>query len=98
VLVDSKLVRLREIDGKIPQDVSIGFGFLATIRAGSNFSTTREHLEGVDWKTQKLHTDINGRALFLKTIARQQESKHWGFKRIADGMSVADAVALAERD
>ena len=98
VLVDAKSVRLRGIDGKMGQDVSIGFGLLATIHAGSNFSTTREHVGGgEDWKTQTLHTDINGKALFLKTIARQQDAKHWSFQKIADGITVADAVTLLEQ-
>ena len=97
VLVDSTTIRLKAIEGRMGQDVSIGFGLLATIRAGSNFSTTREHVGGEDWKTQLLHTDINGKALFLKTIARQQDAKHWGFQAIPQGMSVADAVALLER-
>lgn len=97
VLVDERLVRLRQIEGTMPNDVSIGFGLLATIHAGSNFSTMREHLEGVDWKTKTLHTDIKGKAVFLKTIARQQESKHSEFKKIADGMSVADAVTMLEQ-
>lgn len=97
VLVDAKSIRLRGIDGKMGQDVSIGFGLLATIHAGSNFSTVREHVGGEDWKTQTLHTDINGKALFLKTIARQQDAKHWGFQKIADGITVADAVTLLEQ-
>ncbi len=97
VLVDAKTLRLRAIEGRMPEDVSIGFGLLATIRAGSSFQTVREHLEGVDWKTQTLHTDIRGKALFLKTIARQQDSTHKDFKRIADGMTVADAVKLLEQ-
>jgi hypothetical protein len=98
VLIDEKLVRVRGLDGKIPEDVNIGFGILATIHAGSNFSTTREHLEGVDWKTQTVHTDINGKALFLKSIARQQEAKHHDFRRIADGMSLTDAVKMLEEE
>jgi hypothetical protein len=97
VLVDAKTIRLRGIEGRMGQDVSIGFGLLATIHAGSNFSTTREHVAGDDWKTQVLHTDIQGKALFLKTIARQQDAKHWGFQRIADGMTVGEAVSLLEQ-
>ena len=97
VLVDAKTLRLRGIEGRMPADVSIGFGMLATIRAGSSFQTVREHLEGVDWKTETLHTDIRGKALFLKTIARQQDSTHKDFKRIADGMTVTDAVGLLEQ-
>ena len=54
-------------------------------------------MAGEDWKTQVLHTDIKGKALFLKTIARQQDAKHWGFRKIADGMTVADAVTLLEQ-
>jgi len=97
VSIDQKTIRLHEIEGKMAQDVSIGFGLLATIRAGSSFTSKRAHEEGLDWKTQALHTDIRGKALFLKTIARQQESTHSEFKRVADDITVADAVALLKR-
>lgn len=96
VLLEKISTRLREIQGNIPQDLNIGFGMLATIRAGSNFSTLREHVDGYDWKTETVHTAINGKALFLKTIARQQESRHSDFKKIPEGMTVADAVKLLE--
>lgn len=96
VLIDRATIRLRGLEGRIPQDVSIGFGLLATIKAGSSFSTMRVPVGGIDWKTETLHTDINGKALFLKTIARKQESSHWGFKRLAEGMTVADAVKVLE--
>ena len=96
VLVDQKTVRMHGIDMTMPQDVSIGFGFLATIKAGSNFHTIREHQEGIDWKTQTLHTDFRGKALFLKTISRQQDATHSAFKKIPDGMTMADALALLE--
>ena len=97
LMIDKKTIRLRGIDGKMPQDLNIGFGVLATIHAGSNFATTREHLEGSDWKTQTLHTDIRGKALFLKSIAREGEAKHGGFKKIADGTTVAEAVSMLEQ-
>ncbi len=96
VLIDGQQIRTHELEGKMPQDVSIGFGILATIHAGSNFSTVRDHIEGYDWKTTQVHTDINGKALFLKTVARKQEAKHTEFKRIPDGITVADAVKMVE--
>ena len=97
VLIEPKDLRLREINGKIPQDISIGFGFLATIKAGSNFTSVRQHVEGIDWKTVSLHTEINGKALFLKTIARQQESKHTDFKKLPQDISLPEAVAMLEQ-
>ena len=96
VLIDANTVRLRGIDGRMPGDVTVGFG-LASIKAGSNFATTREHLEGSDWKTETLHSDINARALFLKTLARKQDTRHWNFQKIADGMTLPDAVAFLEK-
>jgi hypothetical protein len=96
VLVDTRMVRVHGLDGRMPQDVSIGFGLLATIKAGSNFATTRIHEDGYDWKTETVHTNINGKALFLKTIARSEEAKHSEFKKIPTGITVADAVKLVE--
>ncbi len=95
VTIDAATVRLRGIEGRMAQDVGIGFG-LATIHAGSNFSTVREHACGWDWKTAALHTDINGRALLLKTLARKQDARHWDFRPIPDGTTVAEAVKLLE--
>ncbi len=94
VLVDRATIRLRGLEGKIPEDISIGFGLLATIRAGSNFSTMRVPVGGIDWKTQTIHTDIMGKAMFLKTIARKQESTHSDFKKIPNEITVAEAVKM----
>ncbi len=96
VLIDRATIRLRGLDARMPQDVSIGFGLLATIRAGSNFATMREPVQGIDWKTETVHTDFMGRALFLKTIARKQDSRHYDFKKLPDNITVADAVKLLE--
>ena len=96
VLIDRGTVRLRGLEGKVPEDISIGFGLLATIKAGSNFETMRVPVGGIDWKTLTIHTDINGKAMFLKTIARKQESKHSDFKRIPNEITVAEAVKMVE--
>ena len=96
VLIDPKADRTRQIEGRLPQDISFGFGFLATIKAGSNFSTTREHAEGEDWKTETVHTDFLGKALFLKSVVRKQDAKRWDYRKIPDGTTVADAVKQVE--
>ena len=94
VLIDPTLMRLRQVDGHTSQDLSLSFGF-ASVKAGSNFTTTRAHEQGVDWKMVAVHSDIRGKALFMK-LARQQDSKHGEFVHIQDGMTVAAAVALVE--
>ncbi len=96
VVIDRQKMRLREVDGHLNGDVSLGFGPFAVIKAGSNFATQREHVDGPDWKTETVHTDIAGRALMLKTLARKQELKRWGYKKVGDALTVAQAVALVE--
>jgi hypothetical protein len=97
MLVDPKMLRLHQIEGRLPQDVSIGFGLLATIRAGSSFATTRDRLGEPDFKTTMLDTDINGKAIFFKSIAKKEHAEHGSFVRVANDLSVTQAIAIAEQ-
>jgi hypothetical protein len=97
MLIDPQTMRLHHIEGRLPADVSIGFGLLATIRAGSSFATTRDRLGQPDWKTTLLDTAINGKAIFFKSIAKNEHAEHSNFVRISNDLSVTQAVAMAEQ-
>jgi hypothetical protein len=94
ILVDEGATRLHKVEGRLPADVSIGFGLVATIKAGSNFSTTRDRVRADEWKTAVLDTDINGRAIFFKAIGRKQHAAHSNFRQLPDDITVGQAVAL----
>jgi hypothetical protein len=83
LLVDQRQLRLHHIECRLPQDVGIGFGILANVKAGSNFETTKAIVEGQS-------------ALF-KTIAHNQDVSRTEFKRVENNLTVAQAVAMAER-
>jgi hypothetical protein len=93
LLLDGKAMRLHRIEGRLPEDVSIGFGLVATIHAGSNFNTMRSRVDADEWKTVSLDTDISGRIIFLKTIGKKQHAIHRDFKPLPDTVSVPQAVA-----
>lgn len=97
MLVEPKAIRLHKLEGVLPQDVSIGFGILATIHAGSRFATERAGVGQGEWKTTLIDTDLNGRAIFFKAISRKQHSEHGEFREIAADTTVTQAVAMAER-
>ena len=98
VQVDTKSSRLHRLEGRLPADVSIGFGLVATIKAGSNFSTVREAVPGNDeWKTALLDTDITGRAIFFKAIGKKEHSEHAEFVQVPNEVTVAQAVEMVER-
>jgi hypothetical protein len=96
MLVDPQALRLHHIEGHLPTDVSIGFGLLATVRAGSNFSTTRDRLGQPDWKTTELDTAINGRVIFFKSIAKNEHAEHSDFTRISNDLTIPQAIAMVE--
>ena len=97
VVIDSNSMRLHHIEGRLPQDVSVGFGLLATIRAGSHFASTRKPIDPPDWKTALISTNVSGHALFFKTISRNEQAVHSDFQRVPNDISVPQAVALAEQ-
>jgi len=93
MLIDEQALRLHRIDGRLPEDVSIGYGLVATIHAGSNFSTTRSCEYEDEWKTVALDADVTGRVIFLKSIAKKQHAIHRNFEPLPDTISVPQAVA-----
>jgi hypothetical protein len=97
LVIDPQAMRLHYIDGHLPQDVSIGFGIVATVRAGSSFSTTRDRLGAPDWKTIQLDTAINGRVMFFRSIAKNEHAEHANFTRVPDDLTIPQAVALVEQ-
>jgi hypothetical protein len=97
LLIDPNTMRLHHIEGRLPEDVSIGFGLLATIHAGSNFATTRDRLGEPDWKTTEINTAIDGRIMFFRSIAKNEHAAHSNFVRVPNDLTLAQAVAMVEQ-
>ncbi|HTD95554.1 MAG TPA: hypothetical protein VK627_01440 [Edaphobacter sp.] len=97
VLVDERTKQLHRIEGKIPADVSLGYGLLGTIHAGSSFSTEHEMEQGGEWKDALVNTAIEGKAMLFKEIGRNEHVVHSEFKQMSDNINVAEAVALLVR-
>ena len=95
VVIDAASERLMHVEGRLPQDVSIGFGLLATIKAGSHFESDRAD-EGGHWRTLHVLTQINGKAVLFKSVGKDSEVVRSEFHYLQPGMTVGQAVALAE--
>jgi hypothetical protein len=95
VAIDEHDQRLRHIEGALPQDISIGFGLLATIKAGSRFSSDRASMDG-HWRTVRVSTDIRGKAALFKSVAKRSEISRSEFHYLDAGTTIPQAVALVE--
>jgi hypothetical protein len=94
VLVDERTMQLHRIEGKMPTDVSMGFGLLGVVHAGSSFTTTHEMAPGGEWKDALVNTAIDGKAMLFKEIGRNEHVVHSEFKRLPDDISIAQAVEM----
>jgi hypothetical protein len=97
MLIDPKTMRLHRLEGRLVQDVSLGWGILARIRAGSRFDVTRDHPGVPGWKMTEYDTDFSGRILFFKSIVLNSHAVHSDFVCVPNNISVAQAVALVEK-
>jgi len=95
ILINQKELRIHRLEGKLPQDVSIGFGILATVHAGTHFLTERSEVED-DWRTSHVVSVLNGRIIFFKTLSKNQDMVRQQFHKLAKPLSLQEAVALAE--
>jgi len=94
VSVASGSVRVHRLTARLDQEMSIGFGILATIHAGSSFMTERNEMPTTEWKTTDLDSKIDGRAIFFKTISSHAKYDRTDYHRLPDDLTVAQAVAM----
>ncbi len=95
LLVEQRQMRLHHVEGRLPSDLSIGFGFLS-VKAGSHFETTKAKYEG-QWRTVRVVSDIRGKAILFKSISKNTDVARGEFRRVPNDLTVAQAVAMAER-
>ena len=95
VEIDAAQERLMDIQGALQEDVSIGFGILATVHAGSHFSSERRQVNG-HWRTVHVVSDIQGKAALFKALSRNTDVTRSEFRYISPSTTVAQAVALLE--
>jgi hypothetical protein len=86
--------RIKSFRGRLMNDVTIGFGFLARIKAGSTFDIERREVAPGYWQIAETHVHISGHALFFKTIGTQEDEVKSDFSLVPLGTSLDQAVGL----
>jgi len=94
MLIDQKTLRMKHIEGRMPQDMSMDLG-LVSVKAGSFFLTDKAPIQG-QWRTARVVSDIRAKAALLKTIAKNTDVTRMGFHRLDAPLNLEQAIALAE--
>jgi hypothetical protein len=86
--------RIKSFRGRLMNDVTIGFGLLARIKAGSTFDIERKEVAPGYWQITETHVHISGHALFFKTIGTQEDEVKSDFTLVPLGTTLEQAVEL----
>lgn len=86
--------RIKTFKGRLMKDVTIGFGLLARIKAGSNFDIERREVSPGYWQIAETHVHIGGHALFFKTIGTQEDEVKSNFTLVPPGTTLEQAMEI----
>lgn len=92
--IDLRSKRLTRLDGQLQENVDFGYGILGRLYKGGWFRMQRTQVSATDWKTDRLELHMTGRALLLKTIARETSEERGGFLPVPSGLTIAQGMKL----
>ncbi|MBV8053048.1 MAG: hypothetical protein JOZ80_17805 [Acidobacteriaceae bacterium] len=96
IWVDAKQKRLAEISGRLMREVKFGWGMLGYLDQGGHFVVKQEEVAPGYWELTSLDVQMNGKALFFKTIAVQQKYVRSEFRQVPPDLDVAKAAQMLQ--
>lgn len=88
--------RIKTFQGRLMEDVTIGFGLLARIKSGSTFDIERRQVAPGTWEITETHVHISGHALFFKTIGTQEDEVKTDFTPVPPGTTLEQAIPMLD--
>lgn len=89
--IDRRQKRLVEMDGKLTSPVKFAGGLFGHLDQGGTFTVKQQDVGGGHWEMTYLDVQMNGKALFFKTIAVHETEAYSSFRRVPDGTTASRA-------
>jgi hypothetical protein len=86
-----RLVRFR---GRLVTDVKFAGGLLGHLERGGQFNVEQAEVSANQWELTVIEVNVNGKALFFKTIAVQEKEYRSDFRRVRDDLTLAEAADM----
>ena len=97
IRVDDKQNRLAEIRGHLMHEVKFGAGLLGHLDKGGQFYVKQEEVAPGFWELTALNVEMNGKALFFKTISVRQKYFRSDFRKVSDDLTVAQGLKMLQQ-
>lgn len=93
IWVNTRENRLVQIDGQLIESVKFGGGLLGHLDKGGKFQVKQAQVAAGHWDIILMHIEMNGKALFFKTIAVRQDESRGSFQRVPDNLTLDQAAS-----
>jgi hypothetical protein len=97
VWMNEKELRLAGIAGELVQEVKFGAGLLGHLDKGGSFQVKQEEVGEGHWDMTFLEVNMNGKALFFRTITVREKELHSAFRRVPDSLTLEQAANLLKQ-
>lgn len=98
LLLDPEQQRLAEINGHLTSEVKFGWGLFGHLDKGGTFLVKQQDLGSGHWEMTLLDVQMNGKALFFKTIAVRENQVYTDFRQEPEGVSPQQAFEFLLQD
>jgi hypothetical protein len=96
LILDLKEKRLAEINGRLDSAVKFGGGLLGHLDKGGTFVVKQQAVGSGVWEVTTLDVQMNGKALFFKTITVRQKESDSEFKALPQSFTIQQAAVMTK--
>lgn len=96
LILDLKQKRLAEINGHLTSEVKFGGGILGHLDKGGTFLVKQQEVAAGCWEVAMLNVNMNGKALFFKTIGVRQKEIDSGFQAVPQSETIQQAAVMTK--
>jgi len=96
LMLDLKEKRLAEINGRLDSAVKFGGGLLGHLDKGGTFVVKQQAVGPGVWEVTTLDVQMNGKALFFKTITVRQKETDSEFKALPQSVTIEQAAVMTK--
>lgn len=98
LLVDGEQKRLAEIEGRLTSPVKFGWGLLGHLDKGGTFLVDQQDMGSGHWQVTTLDVEMDGKALFFKTIAVREKELNTDFQQVPESIRPWQAFELLRQN
>jgi len=96
--LNMKQQRLAAIRGRLNQEVKFAGGLLGHLDNGGTFDVKQTQIAPGIWDVTYMNVQMNGKALFFKTIAVREKDIRSNYRRVPSNLTLAQAAKLVKKE